>query len=72
MVEFIIYGVFLVIFFAITFKVLKALNIEKNFKTNHVWEIKAAYIIFSLISAHLLAEIVLKFYEWATLIINGF
>lgn len=72
MTEFIIYGVFLVLFFALSFKVLKALNLEANFKKNHVWEIKVAYIIFSLAIAHLLTGIVLKFYEWALLIVNGF
>lgn len=58
------------IFFAIVFRILRALNIDKHFKANHIWEIKGAYIIFSLVIAHLLTTIILRFYDWAILIIN--
>ncbi|HHT55238.1 MAG TPA: DUF1146 domain-containing protein [Acholeplasma sp.] len=70
MYELIIYFVSLIIFFAVAFNVLKAVNIEGMFKKNKITEIKIAYIIISLVIAHILSEIVLKFYEWAFLILN--
>lgn len=70
MYELLIYFVSLLFFFTISFKVLRGLNIEGMFKKNHVWEIKAFYIIMSLVIAHILSEIVLKFFNWANLFIR--
>jgi len=70
MYELLIYFVSLLFFFTISFKVLRGLNIEGMFKKNHVWEIKAFYIIMSLVIAHILSEIVLKFFSWANLFIR--
>lgn len=58
--EEIIYFSSLVIFFAITLRVLKALHIESKFEKMKIWEIKAAYFILSLVIGHMLAEIMLK------------
>lgn len=69
-IELIIYFVSLLTFFTIVFKILRGLNVEGMFKKNHVWEIKAFYIVTSLISAHILSQIILKFYEWAIMIIS--
>lgn len=69
-IRLITYFAFLIVFFAITFKVLRALHIETKFKKNHIWEIKVAYIIISLVVAHLLSEIILKAFDWINLIIN--
>ncbi|VEU80247.1 DUF1146 domain-containing protein [Haploplasma axanthum] len=71
MTRLIIYFVALLLFFAIVFKVLRALNLENAFKKNHVWEIKVAYIIFSIVIAHLLAEVVMKLYGWSVIIIQN-
>lgn len=70
MYELLIYFVSLLFFFTISFKVLRGLNIEGMFKKNHVWEIKAFYIMMSLVIAHILSEIVLKFFNWANLFIR--
>lgn len=70
MIELIIYFAFLIVFFAITFKVMRGLNVEGLFKKNHIWEIQAFYIIISLVIAHVLSTILLRFYEWAILIMN--
>ncbi|WP_026391520.1 DUF1146 family protein [Haploplasma modicum] len=70
MIDLVAYFILLILFFAINFNVLKALNIENFFKKNHVWQIKAAYIILSLAFAHILAEILMKFYEWAQIILK--
>ncbi|MDY0277586.1 MAG: DUF1146 family protein [Acholeplasma sp.] len=49
MIALIIYFAGLLLFYALAFKVLRALNIENAFKKNHTWEIKVAYIIFSVL-----------------------
>lgn len=72
MTELIVYFTALLVFFAISFKVLRAVNLENIFKKNHIWEIKAAYILFSLVIAHIIARIIMHFYEWATIIIQSF
>jgi|GEM_PF-4366337 len=69
-IELIIYFIGLITFFAITFKVLRATNLESIFKKNKVFEIKAAYFIISIAIAHILSSILLKFYEWALLILQ--
>jgi len=50
----------LIIFFAIVLRILKALHIEEKFEKMKLWEIKAAYFLLALISAHMLAEIMVK------------
>ena len=57
--EEVIYFVSLVIFFAVSLRILQALHIENKFEKFKIWEIKAAYLL-ALISAHLLAEIMVK------------
>lgn len=68
--ELIIYFIGLMIFFGITFKVLRATNLENIFKKNKVFEIKVAYFIISIVIAHILSSVLLKFYEWAVLILQ--
>ncbi len=58
--EEVIYFVSLVIFFAVSLRILQALHIENKFEKFKIWEIKAAYFLLALISAHLLAEIMVK------------
>lgn len=70
MYELLIYFVSLIFFFAIIFKMLRGLNVEGLFKKNHIWEIKAFYVVVSLVLSHILSEILLKFYEWALLFIK--
>lgn len=72
MYRLITYFASLIFFFAVAFKVLRALNLENAFKKNKVWEIQAAYILFSLVIAHILSEIVLKAYEWVEFAIGSF
>lgn len=61
--EQIIYFVSLFVFFAINLKILRALHIENKFEKMKLWEIKAAYFLLALITAHLLAEIMVKLSE---------
>jgi len=61
MIEQMIYFVSLVIFFAVNLRILRALHIENKFEKFKIWEIKAAYFLISLITAHMLAEIMVKF-----------
>lgn len=70
MYRLVFYFISLITFFIITFRVLRAINIENVFKKNKVIEIKTAYIIISLVISHFLSEIVLKFFDWASLILN--
>lgn len=70
MIELLIYFIALIIFYIIAFNVLKAIHIEAAFKKNHIFEIRIAYILFSIIIAHLLAEIVLNFYDWVIIVIQ--
>lgn len=70
MYELLIYFTSLIFFFIITFKVLRGINVEGLFKKNHIWEIKAFYIIISLVISHILSEVILKFYEWTIIFIN--
>ncbi|HHW79804.1 MAG TPA: DUF1146 domain-containing protein [Acholeplasmataceae bacterium] len=69
MLELIIYVASLFVFFAIVLRILKAVNLPKAFKANHIWEIKAAYFIISLALAHLLTEVILRFVEWSKLLL---
>ena len=55
-----IYFVSLIIFFAVSLRVLRALHIENKFEKFKIWEIKAAYFLGALVMAHLLAEIMVK------------
>ena len=55
-----IYFVSLVVFFALSLRILKALHIESKFEKFKLWEIKAAYFLLSLILAHMLAEVMLR------------
>lgn len=68
MLENIIYLASLLVFFAINLRILKAINLPKIFKANHIWEIRAAYFIIALALAHLLTGVILKFTEWVQLI----
>lgn len=70
MIDLVVYFILLIMFFTINFNILRALNFENIFKKNHIWQIKAAYIILSLAFAHILAEILMKFYEWAQIILK--
>lgn len=55
-----IYFVSLIVYFAISLRVLRALHIENKFEKFKIWEIKAAYFLLALVMAHLLAEIMVK------------
>ncbi len=64
--ELIILGIYvyfgsLIVFFGLTLRILQALHIERKFEKMKIWEIKAAYFLLSLIIAHFLAEIMVKF-----------
>jgi uncharacterized membrane protein YwzB len=61
--EQIIYFVSLLVFFAVNLRILQALHIEKKFEKMKIWEIKTAYFLVALISAHMLAEIMVRFSE---------
>jgi hypothetical protein len=67
--ENIIYFTSLVIFFAISLRVLRALHIENRFEKMKLWEIKTAYFIAALLIGHMLAEIMVKLSQ---LFENGF
>ena len=67
--ENIIYFTSLVIFFAISLRVLRALHIENKFEKMKLWEIKTAYFIAALLIGHMLAEIMVKLSQ---LFENGF
>ncbi|MFU8792671.1 MAG: hypothetical protein ACNA7K_01465 [Acholeplasmataceae bacterium] len=62
----IIYFVSLFVFFAINLKILMALHIENKFEKMKIWEIKTAYFLLALITAHVLAEIMVKLSELIT------
>lgn len=55
-----IYFVSLIIFFAVSLRVLRALHIENKFEKFKIWEIKAAYFLLALVMAHLLSEVMVK------------
>lgn len=59
-IEHIIYFTSLIIFFALALRILSALHLESKFEKMRIWEIKAAYFLLSLISAHLLSEVMVK------------
>lgn len=61
--EQIIYFMSLILFFAINLRILGALHIENKFEKFKIWEIKAAYFLISLGLAHMLAEIMVRFYQ---------
>jgi len=61
--DIIIYFSSLIIFFALSLRILQALHIEGKFEKMKIWEIKAAYFITSLVIGHMLAEIMVKFSE---------
>jgi hypothetical protein len=56
----VIYFVSLIVFFALNLRILRALHLENKFEKFKIWEIKAAYFLLALITAHLLAEIMVK------------
>jgi hypothetical protein len=58
--EQIIYFTSLLIFFAVNLRILQALHIEKKFEKMKIWEIKTAFFLLALISAHMLAEIMVR------------
>lgn len=58
--EELIYFTSLIIFFAISMRVLGALHIENKFEKFKIWEIKAAYFLIALVMAHLLSEIMVE------------
>jgi len=51
-----IYFILLIFFIPVNFKVLLALNIEKNFKKEQIWQIKYAYIVISVLVSHWIAS----------------
>ncbi|MDO9628382.1 MAG: hypothetical protein Q7I99_00655 [Acholeplasmataceae bacterium] len=55
-----IYFVSLIVFFWISLRILRALHIEDKFEKMKLWEIKAGYFLLALISAHLLAEVMVR------------
>ena len=61
--DMIIYFSSLIIFFALSLRILQALHIEGKFEKMKIWEIKAAYFIIALVIGHMLAEIMVKFSE---------
>ncbi len=64
-----IYFMSLIIFFAVALRILRALHIENKFEKFKIWEIKAAYFLLSLIMAHMLDEVMVK---WSELLIGYF
>jgi uncharacterized membrane protein YwzB len=58
----IIYAVLLIGFFLICFKVFSKIHIESLFQKGAIFEIRAFYIIISLVVAHLLSEIVIRLF----------
>lgn len=61
MIEQFIYFISIVGFFMIALRIVGALHIENKFEKYKIWEIKAAYFLLSLIIAHNLAEIMVRF-----------
>ena len=59
--EQVIYFISIVIYFMIALRILRALHIENKFEKFQIWEIKAGYFLFALIIAHNLAEIMVRF-----------
>ncbi|MFI3329196.1 MAG: DUF1146 family protein [bacterium] len=57
-----IYFIGIIVSFPIVFRILFKLKFQELFKTNNVWEIKVAYILFSIAICHLLASFLEKFY----------
>jgi hypothetical protein len=55
-----IYFTSLIVFFALSLRVLRALHIENKFEKFKLWEIKAAYFLGALAIAHLLSEVMVK------------
>lgn len=63
--EAIIYATMLVLFFGLSFYILRATRLEEIFKKGHVTEIRIAYFIISFITAFLLTELVSKLLSFA-------
>ncbi len=61
MIEQFIYFLSIILFFMLALRILNALHIENKFEKFKIWEIKAAYFLLSLIIAHNLAEIMVRF-----------
>lgn len=55
-----VYFVSLIVFFAVSLRILRAVHIEGKFEKMKIWEIKAAYFLLSLVFAHMLAEIMVQ------------
>lgn len=55
-----IYFMSLIVFFAISLRILRALHIENQFEKFKLWEIKAAYFLGALIMGHMLAEVMVR------------
>jgi len=51
-----IYFILLLLFIPVNFKVLLALNIEKKFKRDQIWQIKYTYIVISVLVSHWMAS----------------
>ncbi len=64
--EAIIYSLVFVFFLGLSFFILRAVRIERAFEQNHVFEIRAAYLILSIISAFLMCEFI-----WKLLTLSG-
>jgi uncharacterized membrane protein YwzB len=56
-----IYIFTLLISIPLVWNILYSLRFENLFKSGHIWQIKAAYIIVTLVVSHLLASMLDKF-----------
>ncbi len=65
--EAILYATMLVVFFGLSFYILRATRLEEAFKKGHVTEIRIAYFVISFIMAFLLTELVSKLLSFANL-----
>lgn len=57
-----IYLISVLLFLPLSFHILFKLKFQSLFKANNIWEIKLAYLLSSLIIAHLLATFIERFY----------
>lgn len=65
--EILIYSLTFILFFVISFYVLRASRLEEAFKQGRVAEIRVAYVLISLISAFIMCELVDKLLSFADL-----